>query len=466
MKRGYSGRLSAIAMVEFFLPKFNLLVAKQLEVRYFENWLVLAGLAALTVFVGILAGAYPAFFLARFRPIHVLQGKITIGAANRAPRRLRSILVVTQFIISIVLIMVVAGIHEQLRFIQSGRLGFDKNHIVVIPIRDEEVQRNYEAIKNSLLSQAGVLSATALSNFPWEQGFYDFPIKAEGMADDTDWNMFTLIVDHDFVQAFGAEIVAGRAFSKAFATDVGRAFILNETAVAKLGWDDAVSKKFEVDKVASGGPMQGNVIGVIEDFHLRSLHHKIEPLVLLVSPEPYYLDNLAVRISGRDVHAELAALEQTWRGFVPHRPFEYFFLNEAFDRLYSKERKLGEIFNYFAGLTIFVGCLGLFGLASFMAEQRTKEIGIRKVLGASVSGIIFLLSKDFARLVLVAFAIAAPLAYYFIHRWLQDFAYRIDVSWWMFLLAGGLALVIALLTVSAQAIRAALANPVEALRYE
>jgi len=456
----------AIAMIEFFLPQFNRLVGKQLEVRYLENWLVFSGLVILTVLVGILAGSYPAFFLARFRPIHVLQGKIGIGTTSRATHRLRSALVVTQFIISIVLIVGATGIHQQLRFVQSGRLGFDKEHLVAIPVRDQEVQRNYEAIKNKLLSQSGVLSATVLSNFPWEEGFNDFPIKAEGMADETDWNMFTLIVDHDFVQTFGAKMVAGRPFSKSFATDVGKAFILNEAAVAKLGWDDAIGKKFEVDKVASGGPMRGEVIGVVKDFHMRSFHNKIEPLVLLVSPESYYLDNIVVRISGSDVRAELAALEQTWRGTVPHRPFEYFFLDQAFDKLYSSEQKLGTLFNYFAGLTIFVGCLGLFGLASFMAEQRTKEIGIRKVLGASVPMVTALLSKDFVKLVLMANLVAWPVAWYLLHKWLQNFAYRVEISWWIFALAGGLALVIALLTVSTQAIRAALANPIESLRYE
>ncbi|MFQ5629694.1 MAG: ABC transporter permease, partial [bacterium] len=436
------------------------------DVAYAENMLVWAGLIGLTLFVGIAAGSYPAFFLAGFRPIQVLQGSITIGTLKRRPIRLRSVLVVAQFVISIALIIITAGIHKQLLFIQNNRLGFEKEHIIVIPIRDDALQNKYTTFKNGILSNSGIMSATALSNFPWAQGYYGFPMLAEGMAQDADANIATLIVDPDFIDAFGIQIVEGRGFSKELVSDAGSAFIINEAAVKKLGWETAVGKSFEVKKIVSGQDLKGRVVGVMQDFHLRSLHHEIEPLVVLVSPVTYYLDNLAIRISGSDVQAELAALEQTWRSFAPHRPFEYFFLDEAFHQLYQQEQKLGNIFDYFAGLTIFVGCLGLFGLASFMAEQRTKEIGIRKVMGASVSGIVVLLSKDFARLILVAFVIAVPLALYFINRWLQDFAYKTMPDAWTFLLAAGLVLSIALLTVSYQSIKAALTNPVEALRYE
>jgi putative ABC transport system permease protein len=262
------------------------------------------------------------------------------------------------------------------------------------------------------------------------------------------------------------EIVAGREFSKEHTTDAQEAFILNEAAVKKLSWDSAIGKKIEMEAVASGKPRAGIVIGVVKDFHLRSLRFEIEPLVMLVSPETYYLDNLAIRLDAKNIPQTIAALEQEWRELVPHRPFEYFFLDEAFDKLYRKEQKLAQVFQYFSVIAILVGCLGLFGLASFIAEQKTKEIGIRKVLGASVAGIIGLLSKDFVRLVLVASVIAWPIAYFAMQRWLQGFAYRIDIGLATFFFAGVLALVIALFTVCFQAVKAALANPVEALRYE
>ncbi len=456
----------AIAIVEFFLPTFNSLIGKDMDVAYTENIMVWVGLIGTTLIVGLLAGSYPAFFLARFRPIQVLQGKISFGGAARGPKQLRSALVVLQFVISIALIIVTAGIHKQLNFIQNNRLGFEKEYVVVIPIRDDALQNNYVTLKNRVLANAGVISATAISNFPWESGYYGFPIKAEGMAQDDNTNMATLLVDPDFDKTFGIEIVEGRGFSRDRISDAGEAFILNQAAIKKFGWESAINKRFEVDKVASGQARTGRVVGVMQDFHLRSLHHEIEPLVAMVTPVSYFLDNLAVRISGRDVRTEVAALQQTWAELAPHRPFEYFFLDDAFDQLYRKEQKLGGIFNWFAGLTIFVGCLGLFGLASFTAEQRTKEIGIRKTLGATVSGIVLLLSKEFTKLVAVAFILAAPVAYYFVQQWLQDFAYKTSPNFWTFLMSAVIVLGVALLTVSYQSIKAALTNPVKSLQCE
>ncbi len=458
--------LVAITLIELFLPTFNALVGKQLAMNYANNWNISLGILTLTLFVGIIAGSYPALFLSRFRPIHALQAKGFPSTDGRGPRRVREGLVTFQFIISIGLIIVTLVVDQQLRFVQSERLGFKKDHLIVIPLREEEIQQNYDTIKHGLLSQAGVLHATALSNFPWQEGYYDFPVRAEGMSENTRWNMPTLIGDHDFIRTFGMEIIAGREFSKMHTTDAQAAFILNETAVKKLGWESALDKNFEMDDVAAGGAKKGRVIGVVKDFHLRSLHHEIEPLALQVAPQTYYLDNIVVRVAPTDILKTLAGLEQTWRAFVPHRPFEYFFLNEAFDKLYRREQKLSGIFKYFSMLTIFVGCLGLFGLASFMVERRTKEIGIRKVLGASIASIALLLSRDFTRLVAIAFVIAAPVAYYFMKEWLQTFAYRIDIGWWVFALAAVLAFGIAWFTVSYQSIKAAVANPIDSLRYE
>jgi putative ABC transport system permease protein len=269
----------------------------------------------------------------------------------------------------------------------------------------------------------------------------------------------TWLVDAHSIEVFGFELVQGRNFSEEIATDVTHAYILNETAVRELGWKDPVDRPFRV-----GGEEMGQVIGVVKDFHFKSLHQKIEPLVLDMKTD--WSMTAAIRLVPGDFHNALDFMGMQWRLFEPEQPFEYSFLDSSLDRLYRAEERLGRLFSSFTFLAIFVASLGLFSLAGFMAEQRTKEIGVRKVLGATVSSIVGLLSKDFIKLVLAAFIVATPLAYFAMNRWLQDFAYRIDIGWWVFALAGGLALLIALLTVSTQAIKAALANPVEALRYE
>jgi putative ABC transport system permease protein len=458
--------LFALVLVEMLLPRFNQLLGKQIDVNYFENWGLSLGLIVLAFLVGIISGSYPAIFMSSFRPLKVLQGKLFSASGQRSALRFRSVLVVTQFAISIALIIVTYVVSGQLNFIQNKRLGFNKEHIVVIPIRDAETQNNYEILKNALVAQPDVLDAAVLSNFPWQSGFYDFPVHAEGMREDAELNFPVLLVDHDFVRTFGMEVVEGRDFAKEFTTDKGGAFLLNETAVQNFGWDSALGKKLTMKHIASGDDVAGRVIGVVKDFHFRSLHHEIEPLAILIAPAEYYVDNMAVRIDGQNISAALASLEQKWREFVPSRPFLYFFLDEDFDALYRKEEKLSSIFQGFATLAIFIACLGLFGLASFSAEQRRKEIGIRKTLGATVQNIAFLLSKEFTKLTVVANVIAWPLAFFIMKDWLQNFAYRIDLSLMTFVVSGIIALSIALLTVSYQAIKAALTNPVEALRYE
>ncbi len=456
----------ALMLVEIFLPVFNSLSGKQLDLHYTGNWTIILGMPALTFVVGILSGSYPAFFLARFRPVQTLKGKALSGAAGRSPLRLRALLVIVQFVVSIVLIIVTWVVQEQLHFIQNKRLGLDQSHLLVLPIKDEAVQQNFAAIKNNLLALTGISQISALSNFPWEKGYYDFFVHAEGMSAEEKFNLPTLLVDYDFVSAFGMEIVAGRDFSKEYATDAQQAFILNEAAVKKFGWDSALDKKLEMEAVAHGQPRAGKVIGVVKDFHLRSLHHTLEPLALLIAPASYYLDNMTIRLEAQNIPQTLPALERKWREIVPHRPFDYFFLDEAFAALYRQEQRLAQIFKYFSALALLVGGLGLFGLASFMAEQKTKEIGIRKVLGASVAGIVALLSKDLVKLVLLANLIAWPLAYFAMDEWLQNFAYRIEMKLWTFAAAAALAVTIAWLTVSYQTLKAALANPVEALKYE
>jgi len=457
--------LVALVLVELLLPTFSQLVGRTIAVNYIENWPVTIGLVVLTLLTGILSGIYPALFLSNFRPLSALQHKTSISMSGR-PVRLRAVLVVLQFAVSIVLIFVTYVVNGQLSYIQNKRLGFNKEHVVVIPIRDAEIQNDYETVKHALLTNPDITGATVLSNFPWKTGFYDFPINAEGLPDDAEINFQILLVDHDFIPTFEMKVVSGRDFSKFFRTDQVSGVILNETAVKKLGWNSAVGKTFEIKQLAAGQSVKGRVVGVVKDFHFRSLRHEVDPLVMVIAPVNYYVDNFAVRISGSHVQQTLAFLEQKWREFAPRRAFDYFFLDEDFDKLYRHDQRIGEMLGDFCLLAIFIACLGLFGLASFTAEQRRKEIGIRKVLGARLGTVVVLLTKNLVKLVLLANLLAWPVAWYAMNRWLQNFAYRIEISWWVFALAGGLALVIAMLTVGTQAIRAALANPVESLRYE
>ena len=448
--------LLAVALVELFLPAFSSLMDRKLVVNYYGNRLLLPGLIGIALFVGIVSGSYPAFFLSAFQPLGMLRKTLKTGLGHSKPRR---ILVVLQFVISIVLIIATMIIYSQLNYVRTKKLGFNKEQVVVIPIRDNTVRQRYESVKTELLQNSSITGATAASYLPggikWIQSFW-----WEGIQDDDDNTMAFDCVDHDFIETFEIELAAGRDFSKDFITDAKEAYILNEAAVRKTGWDSPIGKKFS----AITRNDEGSVIGVVKDFHFKSLHKKIEPLVLYIKPESF--NYLSVRIRPSNISGTLDFIKERWNEFSPNRPFEYFFFDEYFDRLYKAEEKLGKIFGSFSLLAIFIACLGLFGLASFATEQRTKEIGIRKVLGASISGIVLLLSKDFTKLVIVSNLIAWPIAYWAMSRWLQDFAYRINIGLGTFLLAGAIALVIALLTVSLQAIKAALANPVEALRYE
>ncbi len=455
--------LIAIGLAELLLPTFNHLAGKQLHAGFLASKLALLGLIGFGLLVGIIAGSYPAFFLASFRPVSVLKGKLRSGAGSN---RLRSGLVVFQFAISIALIAGTAVVQQQLQYVQSENLGFDKEHVVVIQ-KAGELKQQGQAFKQELLRSPNVMNASAASDVPGKW-FDNTTVQAEGAPPDRLELFWYLSADEDFVKTLDMKIAAGRNFSKAFSTD-SSAVIINETAGKRLGWTDAVGKKLVLLGRTPEESLKFTVIGVLKDFHFESLRQKIRPMGLFLQGGLSFSltpECVAVRIRPQNLPATLAFLENKWRLFVPHHPFEYSFLDADFDALYRAEQRTGKIFGTFSALAIFIACLGLFGLASFTTEQRTKEIGVRKVLGASVSQVVVLLSKDFTRLVLIALMIAAPVAYLAMNRWLQDFAYRINIGAWTFVLAGGLALVIALLTVSFQSIKAALANPVEALRYE
>jgi putative ABC transport system permease protein len=456
--------LIAIGLAELLLPFFNNLAAKQLQADFLSGNPARFGLIGFALLVGIIAGSYPAFFLASFQPVSVLKGKLS-RPGGTGSRWLRSGLVVFQFAISIALIAGTAVVQQQLQYVQRQNLGFDKEHVVVIQ-KAGKLKQQSPAFKQELLRSPEVLNASAATEVPG-RWFSNTTVQPEGAPPDRFELLWYLAADEDFVKTLGMKIIAGRNFSKAFSTD-SSAVILNETAVKRLGLTEAVGKKIVLMGRTREESLKFTVIGVLKDFHFESLRQEIRPLALF--PQRALRERapgfVAVRLRPKNLPATLAFLENKWREFVPHHPFEYSFLDADFEALYRAEQRTGRIFGAFSALAILIACLGLFGLASFMTEQRTKEIGVRKVLGASVAQVVILLSKDFTRLVLIALMIAAPAAYLAMNRWLQDFAYRIEISWWVFALAGSVALFIALLTVSTQAIKAALANPVEALRYE
>ncbi|MCB0291728.1 MAG: ABC transporter permease [Calditrichaeota bacterium] len=460
--------LLAVILIEALLPTFNYLTGKALAIPYRENPLAVLGFIAIALVVGIFAGSYPAFFLSGFQPITVLKGHL-----RSHPRGglLRKVLVVTQFAISIALIICTIGVMNQLHYLRAKKLGFDKEHVVVIEINDATLRYpRSEALLQSLAQSPAVLSVAAADEVPGNRRYSDtmFHKDNSGVALEDMINLMYYQVSHDYIPTLGMEMAAGRNFSHDFPADTLGGYIINEAAVREIGWaspEDAVGRDF--GKVTEINPLtfgEGKIIGVVKDFHFKSLRQEIEPLVLELNPRAKR--NIFVRIRPENIPATLAFLEQKTEEFSPTYPFTYFFQDEYFDSLYRSEDRLQEIFGYFTFLAIFIACLGLFGLASFTAEQRTREIGVRKVLGAGLGSIAGLLSREFLKWVLLANLIAWPVAWYLMRGWLENFAYRTELGWLPFVLAGAAALLIALLTVSYQAVKAGLVDPVKALRYE
>ncbi|NIM90225.1 MAG: FtsX-like permease family protein [Candidatus Aminicenantes bacterium] len=448
----------AIGIVELVLPAFRNLTSKQLELNLFSNWYILIGLFGLALFVGITAGSYPAFFLSSFQPAVVLKGKLRAGTKSGW---LRSGLVIFQFSISVIILLGTFAIYNQLKYVKNVQLGFDKEQIVVIH-RASALGQQKETFKQELLRHSRIISISNTSSLPGRH-FDPNDHRLEGEPKKA-YVLHTMSGDHDFVELLNLEMVAGRYFSKEIATDA-TAVVINEAAVKKLGLSDPIGKRFYKE---FGGAKKGEfvtIIGVVKDFHFHSLHHEIYPMVIrpLTGPQGNYT---SVKIHPDNIKGTLSTIEKTWKKLSGGQPFEYSFIDDDFNSLYKKEQKTGEIFAMFSILAILIACLGLFGLASFTAEQRTKEIGIRKVLGASASGIIFLLCKEFTKWVLLANIIAWPIAYYAMKKWLQNFAYRINMGADVFIIPTLLALVIALVTISYQSIKASVANPADSLRYE
>jgi putative ABC transport system permease protein len=449
--------LIGIGIVFVLLPLYQSLIGRQLELPLFHNFTVMPSLLALGLVVGIISGSYPAFFLSSFKPITALKGSTTSGKSGSW---MRNVLVVFQFTISVFLIIGTLAVHHQLKFFQNKNLGFDKEQVLVIQ-NPGALGDNLIPFKQDLRKHSSILNVSGSNTLPG-RSFSNIGFGAEGV--DEDFTLNLCVCDYDFLETLKLEMAQGRFFSRDFGSDADAA-IINEKASALLGWDNPIGKR-----INNWAENRGNftVIGVIKDYHYESLHQEIRPQALFLSGG-YYRSNesyISVRLNTANISSTMAYIENAWKNFASDKPYEYSFLDSDYDRLYMNENQTKKLFSLFSFLAIFIACLGLFGLASFVADRKTKEIGIRKILGASVPGIVRILNTSFVRWVLIANLIAWPIAWYVMNRWLQNFAYRIDLAWWMFALAALLALFIALVTVSFQTVKAALKNPADSLRYE
>ncbi len=446
----------AMIMIEILLPYYRDIVNRPIAINYFENlnlvlFLILGGLS-----VGIVSGSYPAFVLSSFKPVVVLKNE-----SFQKTRRFnfRNMLVVTQFAVSIMLIAGTIIVYRQIQYLQNKDLGFDKEQVLVIK-NPGTIDQKILPFKQALSNYRNIVNVSGSASLPGTP-FSNIGFGAEGVEG---FSLNLCVCDYDFQKTLHLEMEKGRFFSREFPSD-SNAVVLNHEAVKLLGWDDPIGK--EINNW-SENRVNFHVIGVVKDFHYESLHQKIRPMALFQIGGHYkWSENyISARTKTEELSETIKFVENKWQQFAPGAPFEYSFLNDDFNSLYNNEIQTKRLFLIFSSLAIFIACLGLLGLASYISELRTKEIGIRKVLGASIGRIVFSMSAEFVKWVLLANIVAWPAAYYFINRWLQNFAYRIEIGWWVFALAGGLALIIALLTIISQAVKAALANPVESLRYE
>jgi putative ABC transport system permease protein len=450
----------AITLAQFGMSSIEKLSGKQLANTRFLTPLTFLYTIAFSVAVGILAGIYPAWFLSGFKPLAVLKGKFNPSGNSIS---FRKVLVVFQFALSIALIAATTIVYTQLKYIDRHDLGFQKDQMVILNFEgDERVQQQINSVKQAIAGVPGVVSVAASRAVPGE--FLPNAGSAVQAPDGKMINVGPLIyeIDFDFIPTYHIPLVAGRNYSRSYPSDSAQSMVINEAAARSFGYTnpaDAVGKKFEQ------WGRKGMIIGVVKDFNFRSLHQTVEPLTLRYG-YPDVLSRISVKIKGDNIPATITSLKRTWDKVAPQRPFLYHFLDESFGAQYEADRHFGQLFTLFSLLAIAIASLGLFGLSTFMAQQRVKEIGIRKVLGSSITGIVMLLSRDFIRLVLLAAALAIPLCWWAMNKWLQGFAYRITIGPVVFMEAGLIALAIAMLTISWQSIKAAAANPIKSLRTE
>ena len=445
----------AVGLTALGLPYFNDLAGKTVSSGIFSEPINILYLFSIAILIGAIAGIYPAIVLSSFRPVSVLKGSFSTGTKGVL---LRKSLVVIQFTISIALIIGTIVINNQMQFMQNKDLGFDKEHTLVIPTENGS---NQDAFIANVSKMPGVKGTTLSSSVPGTGNSAAYSEIENQQGDLQIANLDLYFVDEDYIDQLGIEVIAGRGFSRDFASDSSQAMVINEKAVSLLGYANA--------KDAIGARYQqwgsnGQIIGVVKDFNFSSLQEEISPLTMRLDPTS--TDIISIKIESNNMSQTITSIEETWQSMNSGATFEYYFLDELFNNQYSSEETFGDLFLSFALLAIFISCLGLLGLAAYSTIQRKREIGIRKIVGASVGSIVNLLSKDFIKLVGIAFVISTPIAWYAMHNWLENFAYKIDIEWWMFIVAGLCAVVIALLTVSFQAVTAAIANPIKALKTE
>lgn len=450
----------AMAITRITTPLVNNLASTKLSFNGLMNPMVLVSLIGGSILLGLAAGIYPAFVLSAFKPVATVKGMLRDGHRNFA---IRTVLVVFQFTISVFLIVGTLIMYKQFHFMKNQHLGFEKEQKLILPLRGGiSIQENYEEVKDLFSKHHAISSAAASSSIPGRPTS-SFSISLVGEENQKVQDMFHMYFDHDFIPDYGIKMVAGRAFQKEIRTDVAGAFLINEAALKAFGWkspEEALGKRLR----SGHGGRVNPIIGVTQNFHYRGLQTEVEPLVMENLPRTFQCISLSIDTS--NLRETMAFVESQWKVLFPDYPYESFFLDTDFDRQYRADEQVGRIFGLFTFLGLFIACLGLLGLASFTTETRTKEIGIRKVLGASVGGIVLMLSKQFTKWVLLANIIAWPIAYYFMNRWLKNFAFRTHIDILTFVLSGLLVLAVALLTISFQSIRAATSNPAESLRYE
>ncbi len=451
--------LAAVAVVIAAIPAFGTFVERPIQFHPFTNLPLLGMLISLVFLTGVLSGGYPAFTLSSFRPVSLFRRAMSLRTKGPS---MRNILVVFQFGVSIVLIICTMVARNQLHLLRNRDMGYNRDHIVVLPVLDNRLGANIETLRTELKRNPGILhasSSSSLLNNVRSRMDADWP----GRPEDKKLSFYTMDTDHEFIDLYNMQIIAGRNFSTEFPTDHTGAFLINETGMKALEWDNPIGKELRLL-----GNRKGRIVGVVKDFHIQSMYQPIGLLALYLKPNTQNWNRryLSIKIRPENIPGTLNDIQTTINRFAPGYPFEYSFFDDVFDRTFRADQKMSSLFRAFALITILIACLGLVGLTSFSTEQRTKEIGIRKVLGATVPEIVVLLGREFLKWVLLANIIAWPVAYYFMDRWLQNFAYRTDVSIWIFLLSGVLAFIIAMLTVSYQSIKAANANPVDSLRYE
>ncbi len=459
--------IMAVLIARLFLPHFRVLIDRDISLNFFEMPYFYVGLAGILLLVSFVAGSYPAFFLSAFNPILVLKGSL-----QKSSRRsfFRSILVVFQFSISTILIIFTIVIFFQQKYMRNKDLGFNKKNLLAIVLHNEDVRLGLESFKNEMLKIKGVKSAGASSMVPGEMYLFTSSTIPEGFSRDQTFQMDNLLADYGFLDTFEIAVVQGGGFTKELTGDREEAILINQTAATQLGWDNPIGKTIDINWRYTSGSNKKRVIGVFEDIHQRSLYSRVAPTFIQYISDKGAIENRARRLSLRleeeNLDVTLSLIEQKWKETYPHVPFYSFFIDDFYDAQHSAETKLGEIFRSFTFLAILIACIGLFGLASFMTEKRTKEIGIRKVVGSSVSSIVVLLCREFLILIAIANALAWPIAYYVVKKWLQSFPYAVKPNVLIFILTAFIILICSSLTVGYKSVKAARANPIDSLRYE